>query len=110
MIMGIVFCLTFNSGSTVGSDVTENDMLEVIQLLCPEELQILYVKLDISHKNVRKAEDGAGLNDPTIKAMAVLRQWKQTKGKDASKKKILDAMKQCKFMNSYEQLKKIWRL
>ena len=102
------YCLF--SGYTVGSgEVTENDMAEVIELLTPDELTLLYVKLGISHVKVQKAEDSAGGRGPDIKALNVLRQWKQMNGQLASKEKMLEAMKQCKFVDSYEKLTKIWR-
>ena len=88
--------------------ISEKDFTTVVELLSAADLQKLYNALDIPHRDAEKAEIGASTSDVNLKAKAVLRQWKQNKGKSASRQAILEALHECRNLEAVEKLEEKW--
>ena len=73
--------------------LTEQDFREVTDELGPDELRHLFHILGISERDIEHAERSADTPDTRLKARAVLRWWKQTKGRDATHESLLEAKK-----------------
>ena len=80
----------------------------MVKFLAPVDLQNLYEALGIPKRKVLKAEASASTSDVDLKAKEVLRQWKQKKGKLATRKTILDALQKCENLEAKEQLEEEW--
>ena len=73
--------------------MTESDICEVTDELGPNVLRHLFRNLGISEKDVEHCERTADTPDTRLKARAVLRWWKKTKGKDATREALIEAKK-----------------
>ena len=93
------------SGTT---EVSRKDIATVVKFLAPVDLQNLYEALDIPKREVQKAEASASISDVDLKAKDVLRQWKQKRGKLATRQAILDALEECENLEAKEKLEKEW--
>ena len=80
----------------------------MVKLLAPADHQHLYDALGIPKREVQKAEASASTSDVDLKAKEVLRQWKQKKGKLATRQAILDALKECENTEAKEKLEETW--
>ena len=80
-----------------------------MELLQPDDFPLLYEKLRIMHRHVMKAELRANTTDPDIKAKSVLRQWKQKKGRRATRRAILTALRRCKKRDAMRALEEKWK-
>ena len=89
-------------------ETSDDDLSDVIKLLGPDDFQKLYDELQIHHRDVQKAEERSGTKDVDLKAKAVLRHWKTTQGRKASRQRILDALYRCGNIQAKENLIKIW--
>ena len=76
----------------------------------PDELQKLFHELSIKQYDIEKAERSANTDDVDLKARAVLRWWKKTNGRKATRDVILEALAKCQDkqtkLNLQEQLVK----
>ena len=88
--------------------VTDRDIGDVVSSLSLSAVQLLYEKLEIPYTDVEKQEENAGCRDPDIKARYVLRYWRQINGKKATRRRLLEALKICKFIKAMETLEKRW--
>ena len=87
---------------------TDSHFLDVSKVLDPDDLQHFYVKLGLEHRDITHAEVSAGTTDSRLKATAVLRQWKKTRGKKATQQAILQALQECDFLDAREELQVLW--
>ena len=76
----------------------------------PDNLHKLFNELGIKQHDIEKAERSANTNDVDLKAKAVLRWWKKTNGRKATRDVILEALAKCqdkqKKRNLQEQIVK----
>ena len=61
----------------------------------PDELRKLFHELGIKQHNIAKAERSASTDDVDLKARAVLRWWKKTNGRRATREVIIKALAKC---------------
>ena len=54
------------------------------------------------------AEKNADSTDPTVKARNVLLEWRKTKQKEATRKRIQEAMKTMRWKDEIEELEELW--
>ena len=85
-------------------------MSDLTRLLGPDEFQKLFNDLQIHHRDIRKAEERSGTKDVDLKAKAVLRHWKLTRGHNASRQRILDALYKCGNIETKETLTGTWKM
>ena len=71
--------------------ISDSDIQKAVDELGPNELQHLFRNLGISQRDIEHAEVSADTKDTRLKAGAVLRWWKKTKGKDATREVLLKA-------------------
>ena len=74
---------------------SESNFDDIIQILRPNEIHKLFHELGIRQHEIEKAERGANTDDVDLKARAVLRWWKKTNGKKATRDVILEALAKC---------------
>ena len=70
---------------------SEADFRDITDELGPNELRHLFHNLGISQRDIEHAEESANTSDTRLKARAVLRWWKQTKGWAATLEALLEA-------------------
>ena len=70
---------------------SESDFRKVTNQLGPDELQHLFHNLGIPQRDIEHVEKSADTTDTRLKARAVLRWWKQTKGRAATLQVLLEA-------------------
>ena len=89
---------------------SESNFDDIIQTLGPDELRKLFHALSIKQYDIEKAERRANTDDVDLKARAVLRWWKKTNGRKATRDVILEALAKCQDkqtkLNLQEQLVK----
>ena len=88
--------------------ITDADLMVVIKQLGRDDLQKLFLELDIRFQDVGKAEYRANTTDVDLKAMHVLRHWRQEKGPDATRVTVLTALKECEQLDAMETVKMMW--
>ena len=93
----------------VGIEISDRDLKTVIKQLSRDDLQNLYIELELTAGTVQKAEYRANTTDVELKAMEVLREWRRDKGPQATKTAILDALTECNKIEVVEELTKIWK-
>ena len=71
--------------------VSEEDFRKITDDLGPDELQHLFHNLGIKQRDIEHAEKSADTTDTRLKAQAVLRWWKKTKGKSATREALFMA-------------------
>ena len=71
--------------------VSEQDICGVTDALGPDELQFLFHNLGINQRDIDVAEKEADTTNPRLKARAVLRWWRQTKGREATREALDEA-------------------
>ncbi|XP_072043961.1 uncharacterized protein [Amphiura filiformis] len=89
-------------------EITDIDLKSIIRQLGRDDLQHLYVELEISHQDVEKAEYRANSRDIELQAMEVLRFWRDMNGTEASRSAILNALTECENQEAVENLEEIW--
>ena len=90
------------------SDLSENHFRDVTQLLGPDDLQQLYHALNLTYSDVEKEERNADTTDVNIRALHVLRLWRNRLGRNATRKTILDALEKCRNMEARDILDYTW--
>ena len=78
---------------------SESDFHKITNELGPDELQHLFHNLDIPQRVIEHAERSADTTDTRLRARAVLRWWRKTKGKDATVDRLLQAKMKLKTGN-----------
>ena len=79
------------------ASATEKDFRDLTNELGPDELQHLYHNLCIPQRDVEHAEKSVNTDDTRLKARAVLRRWKQAKGRDATFEVLSEAKRIASF-------------
>ena len=74
------------------------------------QLKNLYKELDLPDNVVENAERNADTRDVNLQADKVLHHWRATKGREANKQAILDALEGCNFKEAIEFLTKEWEI
>ena len=87
-ILLVSLFVRFCSGLTTASQA---DFCDITNKLGPNQLQHLFHNLGISQRDIEHAEVSANTSDTRLKARAVLRWWKQTKGRDATREALFEA-------------------
>ena len=84
------------------SDITNKTKLE------HKDLRKLFTELDIDSNDVENAERTADTRDFKLQAQKVLRMWRENNGRRATRRRILDALEECNFIDAKETLEKKW--
>ncbi|XP_072021658.1 uncharacterized protein [Amphiura filiformis] len=93
-------------------EMSDSDFRAVIKQLDRDDLQKLYIELELQSQAVQKAEYRANTTDIELQAMEVLRMWRQEmrdKGQLATKEIILHALEECENTEAAEILEEIWK-
>ena len=91
------------------SDRDIQDITSKIGLL-HADLQCLFHALDMSDSEIENAARYVDSRDVTLQARRVLIEWRMKNGRDASRRKILDALLECDLVDAKETLEKTWSL
>ncbi|XP_072023538.1 uncharacterized protein [Amphiura filiformis] len=78
--------------------------------LTSDNLTELFTELEIPSPEVESAKFGACTSDVKLQSITVLRFWRQTNGRKATRRKILDALRECGFRDAKEILEEKWNL
>ena len=82
-------CLSFTDSTM--AEVTETDFQKVTDSFGPDQLQNFFHSMGIEQRDIEHAEKSADTTDTRLKAKAVLRWWRQNKGRAAIHKVLFDA-------------------
>ena len=80
--------------------------MQVTEVVNPNDLRRLYVKLNITEAKVEHAE--VGHTDSQLRGKAVLMKWRQEHAGDATKRAILEALEQCDNREASQALIDMW--
>ena len=91
--------------------MTDQDIRDVANKaeLTHAELHHLYGELELSRTETENQERIADTRDVMLQAECVLTYWRQKNGKDATRKKILAALQECKLNRAKEILEERWK-
>ena len=90
--------------------ITESDFDDVIKLLGIADLESFFQALGLQPPDIEKEKANAGVNDVNLQARNVLRFWRKTEGKAATRKRILEALEKCEKRLAVQQLEATWKL
>ncbi|XP_072025580.1 uncharacterized protein [Amphiura filiformis] len=92
--------------------VSDKDISKVTSKvgLTRDQFKKMYRELGITACNIENAERTADTNDVQLQAAKVLEDWRSANGKDASRRAIIGALKECGFNNAVEKLSTVWGL
>ena len=74
------------------------------------QLQKLFDELDIDDTAVEKAKRNADTQDFQLQANKVLKEWRTNNGRSATRKRIIDALIECRYTEAKEILEEKWGL
>ena len=72
------------------------------------ELHHLYGELELSDADIENQERISDTKDFKLQAERVLKHWRQIKGMEATREKMLNALKECKYERAKAILEKRW--
>ena len=91
--------------------ISDEDLADVVDQLDPTQMEKLYIRLGLSKSVIRKAmHEDETYGDLDLQGQSVLRRWRQTKGKNATRKTILDAIETCGNYEVVENLEAKWTM
>ncbi|XP_072016289.1 NLR family CARD domain-containing protein 4-like [Amphiura filiformis] len=92
--------------------VSSSDINDVVYRakLGRDQQQHLFRQLGIPSPDVENAERRADTRDFKLQAIKVLESWRQTNGEKATRRAIIDALKECGFIEAEEIIEKQWSL
>ena len=91
--------------------LSDKDILDIIKAkLSRAELHRLFLELGISDTDVENAERIADSRDIGLQANKVLKMWREKIGKNATRRRIINALTECSFMDAKEILEEKWSL
>ena len=74
------------------------------------DLQRMFHALDMTHAEIENAERNTDSRDVTLQARRVLIEWRKKNGRNACKRRILDALLECDLVDAKETLEATWSL
>ena len=86
--------------------MSDDDLMAVIDLLDPAQLQKLYVRLGLQKTDTGKAKY---LESRTTPDLQVLLQWRKNRGSEATKEAIMQALDKCGNMEARDYLFWKWK-
>ena len=93
--------------AAVVSDKDIRDIAKEAELTFAD-LHNLYGKLDLSDAEIETQERIADTGDFMLQAERVLTYWRQKNGKEATRRKLLTALEECKCYKAKEILENRW--
>ncbi|XP_072027834.1 uncharacterized protein [Amphiura filiformis] len=92
--------------------VSDKDISDVANKadLAYEDLENLYIELEIKSADIDNAKRVANTLDFKIQATKVLEHWRKSSGSKANRKTILDALQECDLIEAKEILEEKWGL
>ena len=90
--------------------MTNKDITSLVDKLGFAELSRLYLELNLTDEEVEEAEAQARTKSKLDKAKAVFHKWQQKEGKAATKMALLQALKECKLINTMQNMQEEWEL
>ena len=72
------------------------------------DLQRLFHALDMSDPEIENAERNTDSKDIALRARKVLKVWRMKNGRNACRRRILDALLECSLVDAKEILEKTW--
>ncbi|XP_072018876.1 uncharacterized protein [Amphiura filiformis] len=76
--------------------------------LTKDHLSNLYIELDIGEDEIENAKGKADTKDFKLQAISVLKAWRSSNGRNATRKAILEALKECDLIDAKEHLEEEW--
>ena len=103
-------CMIISNITFFAVMVTDKDIQDVASKanLDYNQLQKLFVELEITQRDIEKQQRIAETKDYEIQAKHVLQFWRQTNGKLATRRKILDALMECTLIEAKDLLVDTW--
>ena len=86
--------------------LSDDDLMGVIDLLDPAQLQKLYVRMGLEKTDTDKAKYHESRMHPDL---GILRQWRKTRGPEATKDALLQALEKCGNMEARDNLSWRWK-
>ena len=90
--------------------ISDADIRDIVEVLGYAELQTLYDTLGLRHQDIEKVEYSTGLQNVNLCARNVLRFWRQTIGRLATRHAVLQALGENRNRNAKEQLEAKWTM
>ncbi len=78
--------------------------------LMKDELKMLFYEIGIEECDIEIAEERANTHDYTLKAMKVLQMWRRSNTANATRPAIIQALTECKYIESKEILQEKWNI
>ena len=72
------------------------------------DLQRMFHALDMTHAEIENAERNTDSRDVTLRARRVLIEWRKKNGRNACRRRILDALLECDLVEAKEILEATW--
>ena len=88
----------------------DSELRDVAWLLRPDDLEQLYIELQLPTATVENAKCSEVSTDVRHKALAVLKEWRRENGSGASKTVVLRALWRDKCIDAMQSLQTKWDL
>ena len=90
--------------------VSDKDIRDVAMKigLKRDDLHKLYGELLLTLSEIEKEERNADTKDYSIQAVRIISFWREKNGKEATRKKILDALQMCNHNKARQMLEEKW--
>ena len=92
--------------------MTDKDINAVVSKakLFKDDLDRLFNDLNIEPQDIERAKHSAGTNDVGLQAIRVLKEWRQSKGRDATRQEIITALQLNNRADAVQILCKRWKM
>ena len=86
----------------------DKDITSLVDKLGFADLCRLYLELDLNDAEVEDAQSQARAPGKLAKALQVFHKWQQREGAKATKMALLQALKECKLIDTMEKMQAEW--
>ena len=92
--------------------VSENDINEVTKnaRLQQSDLENLFIGLGMEANEIENAKKNSGTTDIKLQAASVLRSWRKSRGKDATRQAVITALETCGYTEAVQRLQEKWKM
>lgn len=90
-------------------ELSDQDMDDIKNVLALDDLKRLLRQLNIAYADILEEEAAKENLDKKNEAKLALQRWREKAGSEATRQKILDALKTCKLKDKALVLEKKWR-
>ncbi len=101
--------MNFSLFSVLDAEADEQNLLDVMTVLRPDEMQHFFIKLGIPRGQVEKAEKRRNTADTELQGVEVLLSWKQKNAEHATRRALLNVLESLNYNHSKNQLMAMWK-